>query len=504
VKKFDIVKVGIIVFLIGIGFFTRFFPSSEPTKSTVFDESYFVPQVESYAVRQYFFDPHPHLGRLFMYYGMKIYNPEAEKKLDATKLGNKVENYKTPLDLNGIRFFPKLFGSFLPLIVFLISFELINWKKKEDNYFVPLLVSMFTVFENIFIVESRYALITPFLLFFMSLTILFSLKFYKEENRKLSIIYLILSFIALGLSFSTKWFSLSLVPFILLLICIKQVKKEAKLGGKTKDIFIRYILRVALKVFVGVVLVLSIYFSVFAWHFSHITTYTKNADEIADYCPPYLEDLKAGTNKSEFFCKLYSQFQLSLKYQKYVPELDFTKEDEIGSKWITWPIMARTISYYWQTDGGGEYAFVYLIGNPINWLLGLVGVVILSAKVISDYFESKKIRFVYILLLLLYFANWIPYAFISRVMYLYHYIPALLISYLIFGVVLNDIIFKKIENDSRRSIIIISVIFISTIILSLVGYFFMYHFTYLLPVSKEGFETRYLVKDWDMKWPGKD
>ena len=215
-----------------------------------------------------------------MYYGMKIYNPDASTKLDASKLGNKVENYKTPLNLNGIRFFPKLFGSFLPLIVFLISFELINWKKKEDNYFVPLLLSILTVFESIFIVESRYALITPFLLFFMSLTILFSLKFYKEENRKLSVIYLILTFISLGLSFSTKWFSLSLVPFILLLICIKQVKKEAKLGGKTKDIFFRYISRVALKVFVGVVMVLSIYFSVFAWHFNHIQTYTKNAYEI--------------------------------------------------------------------------------------------------------------------------------------------------------------------------------------------------------------------------------
>ena len=118
------------------------------------------------------------------------------------------------------------------------------------------------------------------------------------------------------------------------------------MGGKTKDIFIRYISRVALKVFVGVVMVLSIYFSVFAWHFAHIQTYTKNADEISDYCPSYLEDLKAGTNKSEFFCKLYSQFQLSLKYQKYVPELDFTKEDEIGSKWITWPIMARTCLLY--------------------------------------------------------------------------------------------------------------------------------------------------------------
>jgi len=601
IKEIDITKITIVIFLLTISILTRFYPPVSPTNGMVFDESYFVPQVESYAVGKYFFDPHPHLARMFMYYGMKMFNPSATSLIDPSKLANKVDNYKTPLNMDGIRFFPRVFGSLVPIMLFLVAFEFINWKRRKDpNYFFPLLVSLLGVFENIFIVESRYALITQFLLFFMLLPIYFSIKYYKSALNHFSLskfktskilytikyllnesnIYLLITGLALGTAVSTKWFALSVLPFILILISVRQARQDSKyldlvserllkrgsvlpstgvaveiLKRKMKAwrdssriVFAKYILSVTAKVLVVIALAFIVYSGVFAWHFSKITTFADSAEEIRDYCPDYYNDLKNGTHNATFLCKLYSQYELSNKYERYVPELDFTKKDEIGSKWLTWPIMSRTISYYWQTDNSEEYSFVYLMGNPINWAFGIIGIVLLFSKIIVDFFEGRRINIVHALLIMLFFANWLPYAFISRVMYLYHYIPALMFSFIIFGVALKDVVMqavdrvlnqrvftetkgqqreefeKKVEGSMKKenkvisamknlaskldtsgnpAIIIKGVIFALIVLASLVSYFYYYPLTYLYPLSKEQFEARYLVKDWDMKWPGK-
>jgi dolichyl-phosphate-mannose--protein O-mannosyl transferase len=106
--------------------------------------------------------------------------------VDGEKLGNKVDNYKTPLNINGIRFFPKVFGSLVPILIFLITYEIIGrnrrkavldigratWKQivgelLSPKYSVPLLTGMFAALENSFILESRYALLSQILIFFM-------------------------------------------------------------------------------------------------------------------------------------------------------------------------------------------------------------------------------------------------------------------------------------------------------------------------------------------------
>jgi len=601
INNIDITKLTIVIFLLTISVLTRFYPPVSPTNSMVFDESYFVPQVESYAVGKYFFDPHPHLSRMFMYYGMKLFNPSAVSLIDSSKLANKVDNYKTPLNMDGIRFFPRVFGSLVPVLLFLVAFEFLNWKRKRDpNYFFPLLVSLLGVFENIFIVEARYALITQFLLFFMLLPIYFSIKYYKSKLNQFSItkfnasrikyiikylfnesnIYLILTALALGTAVSTKWFALSILPFILILISVRQAKQDSryldlisdrllKRGSilpragvaidlmkqkvkiwriSTRIVFGKYILFVISKVLFILLIAFSVYAGVFAWHFSKISTFSDSAEEVKDYCPDYYNDLKNGTHNATFFCKLYSQYELSNKYQKYVPELDFTKKDEIGSKWLTWPLMARAISYYWQTDNSEEYSFVYLLGNPVNWIFGIIGVILLSAKIIMDFIDGRKLNFMHVLLIILFFANWVPYAFISRVMYLYHYIPALMFSFIVFGVAMKDVVMlavdrvlnqkvftetkseereefeKKVEQSRKKesktlieinkilstldtsgnpSLIVKAVIFAMIVLASLISFFYYYPLTYLYPLNKQQFESRYLIKDWDMKWPGK-
>jgi len=101
--------------------------------------------------------------------------------------------------------------------------------------------------------------------------------------------------------------------------------------------------------------------------------------------------------------------------------------------------------------------------------------------------------------------------------------PSLMISFLIFGILISDIIFEKInvlihylkhkssqnevinseENTSNNLQVVSFVIYFVVIILIVASYFFYYPFTYFTTVHKEDFDARNLVRDWGLKWPGK-
>ncbi len=98
------------LFLLAMGVLTRLVPPLTPAKGMVFDEAYFLPQAESYAVNRYYFDPHPPLGKELLYLGLRLVNPDAASKLDPEKLANKVDNYTTPLNMEGVRLLPRLIG----------------------------------------------------------------------------------------------------------------------------------------------------------------------------------------------------------------------------------------------------------------------------------------------------------------------------------------------------------------------------------------------------------
>ena len=102
-------------------------------------------------------------------------------------------------------------------------------------------------------------------------------------------------------------------------------------------------------------------------------------------------------------------------------------------------------------------------------------------------------------------------------MYLYHYMPALMVSMIIFGVMLEDVIFtkihltteyifkdrpathiweKSIEYGRFNPFSFVLYLGITTIVI--VSYFF-----YFVTLHKDEFNQRNLVKDWGLKWPGK-
>lgn len=89
------------------------------------------------------------------------------------------------------------------------------------------------------------------------------------------------------------------------------------------------------------------------------------------------------------------------------------------SKWYTWPLMLKPVWLYYSNPSVGLKATISGIGNPIVWWGGAIGMVYTFVSSIAK--KNKNNLFITIM----YLSMWMPYIFIGRVMFLYHYFPAL-------------------------------------------------------------------------------
>lgn len=89
------------------------------------------------------------------------------------------------------------------------------------------------------------------------------------------------------------------------------------------------------------------------------------------------------------------------------------------SPWYTWSIMLKPVWYYVGYYTGGVKATISGIGNPVIWWVGAFSLIFL----IYDIIKNKKKETFFLIVVIL--SMWLPYAFIGRVMFLYHFFPVL-------------------------------------------------------------------------------
>ena len=111
------------------------------------------------------------------------------------------------------------------------------------------------------------------------------------------------------------------------------------------------------------------------------------------------------------------------------------------SSWYEWPLMIKPVWYYVGYHGGNLKSTIVGIGNPIIWWFGLVACLY---TIIKTVFKREK-ESIFILIFIL--CNFIPYVFIGRAMFMYHYFPTLpFVMLAIVGLV--KWITEKIKNNS--------------------------------------------------------
>ena len=118
--------------------------------------------------------------------------------------------------------------------------------------------------------------------------------------------------------------------------------------------------------------------------------------------------------------------------------LHLTATHPYASAWWSWPLELRPVLFYYQSVPGGTSVITGL-SNPLLW--GTVDVAVGASLwiILAGFLRRQPLPSSHPLypLLLGYFAFWLPWSAVHRVIFLYHYIPAYAFGLLIVAYWLN-------------------------------------------------------------------
>ncbi len=444
--------------------------------------------------------------------------------------GTKDSDYPEYFSFCGFRLLPTLFGFGIPIIFFWLLYLMTR------NPHLSAIGSTLVIFDNALLVQSRAAMLDSIQIFLVLASCCFFVSRVSDllDRKELSNPWMSLAKylgmgIAIGLALVTKHSSvfLLLLPLItigweLILITRKNLQTFPKTPVKIlKRIFNPYLLNLlddmivelVPKLVVVLLAIIIAYCSIFYIHTGLGTTInTKGSNNQGLYKAKeaYQSILRQGSttwNPINFPIMFEDNWNYMEQYHKGVPKLDPTNKNENGSYPTSWPVMNKTISFKWETANYSDYQVLYLIGNPIVWLSGLIGVIVALALIISVLFLGNRVKdrrsFVFVTIFaglwVVYMATMV-YVIEIRVMYLYHYLIALVFSLLLPTLLVDYMFGREIPKDTDKSNIIY-ICLITWMILIFASYLIYAPFTYYLPLSKDGFNARRLFGSWQMRWP---
>jgi len=288
----------------------------------------------------------------------------------------------------GWRFFGALFGVGCVLLVYLLGRKLFGPR-------VAIFASFLFALDGLPLVMSRIGMNDIYFLFFA----LLALWLFLEDKY-------LLAGLAFGLSLSSKWTAVYLLPILGLkwLIDFLRQKKRKKFDYLKNNFF--------LFIFAFLLIPTAIYL------FSYFLFFTSGHDFTAWW----------GLQKQMFW---------------YHTRLSATHP--FTSSWWSWPIMKRPV-WFFVDYGKEKIANIYAMGNPLIWWGGLLALPFAIWQAIRK--RNKKLG----LIVLAYFALFLPWAFSPRIMFIYHYLPSIPFLCLMLGWTLGELWSKKLEiGISKKS-----------------------------------------------------
>jgi len=224
-----------------------------------------------------------------------------------------------------------------------------------------------------------------------------------------------------------------------------------------------------------------IYFSVFAIHFSLLN---KSGDGDAFMSPEFQKTLLGDAGYDDPQVKkptMIGKFS-ELNYRMYTANKTLASSHSYSSKWYTWPFLIRPI-YYWVSSE----ARIYFMGNPIIWWLSTMTMLALILRTAQHAITNSKTivrdRKKELLLIGAFAINFLPFIFIGRVMFLYHYLSAIIFAILALAYTL--------DNESPRKLII------AVIALCVVSFVYFSPLTYGLSMSRTIYESHIWLPSWE-------
>ncbi|MFA6601457.1 MAG: phospholipid carrier-dependent glycosyltransferase [Candidatus Paceibacterota bacterium] len=442
--------------------------------AVVFDEVYYGNILAQYWNGTYFFDMHPPFVKLLLtlvayLIGLFKYN------IDWSVIGNPLPGLAVAL-----RTVPMMAGTLLSVVIYYLS-RRINLSKS-----VSFTIAILLCLENSLITQSRFLLLDIIMILAGFSAILFYLEYIRTAPGRKRQWYVFLSAFCVAAAVSTKWTALAFPFFIFLLEVYRLIDWKLKFKEHLKKQFFG-LLRFAWP-YVTVTIIL--YTSLFAIHFSLL--YRSGTGD-AFMTPEFQKTLVGNLNGANpalatkgFFGKFFELNDVMFEVNH-----NMTATHSYSSKWYTWPFTYRSI-FYWQDTApaaGQPRAYIYLLGNPfIYWLgaLAMATIILggLFSKIQGEKSEALRNK-LWLFIVIGYLVNYLPFIFIGRVMFLYHYEAALIFTILGIGYLLD---FLK----PRTKIICIVLI----LAIALTAFIYWSPLTYGLPITDVQLQARMWLASW--------
>ncbi|AFY48955.1 dolichyl-phosphate-mannose--protein O-mannosyl transferase [Nostoc sp. PCC 7524] len=473
----------------------------------VFDEVYYAKFGNNYLTHTQFFDGHPPLGKYMIALGMWLSSHFPFWQEPVNGLSGSL---RSPWSYRWIN---ALSGAFIPLIIANIAYQL-SYRRS-----FALIAGLFAALDGIFIVESRYALINIYIVLFGLLgQLLFLLALAKQRQ-----FYLVLSGIAFGASLATKWNGLFFLAGIYLIWSIGWIYQLLTSGNQARNIIKQL------------------------FYFSLKSLPRQQAINNSSLVP--LQKLTQinfwqiifflGIIPSAVYSLLWiPHLQINTKYGFIAVHKEILAfHERLGGNtptvhpycaaWYKWPLMTRPMAYYFQTaksindplpvlgpplpSGTGKVFYdVHAMGNPFLWWFGVAALLFLLGMLLAPFIISivqrKRLSlpaklsvdtWIGLYLVLNYAVNLLPWVRVTRCVFIYHYMTAVVFAFLAIAWFVDQC-FRSHYLRLQYLGITISLRDIGiTISLLIIAAFIFWLPVYLgLPLSPQGYQLRMWFKSW--------
>jgi dolichyl-phosphate-mannose-protein mannosyltransferase len=319
----------------------------------------------------------------------------------------------------GWRISSVLFGTLVIIAVYKLSEELFADKN------LSLLAAFLASLDGLLLVQSRIAMNDIHVTFFILLTLIFYLRYRKLPTKKL----LFLVGLSAGLAIASKWSGV----FVLLIVLFWEKIDFLKKLRAPKQTLKKHIKHWFLIFFALIVLPIAVYVASYAQMFSQgKTLFCNQQAAIRNEC--YFEKIQIGPWQWQGYISHFSE----LHRQTWHYQTNLKATHSYQSRPWQWVFNLRPV--WLDVDyGGNKIGNIYAQGNTALFLLGdlailtsllsftLVIIKKLAPQLLKKFKLKKaalKIPFNLIILLFAYFMVWLPWQLSPRIMFFYHYTPA--------------------------------------------------------------------------------
>ncbi|MEH2025602.1 dolichyl-phosphate-mannose--protein mannosyltransferase [Nostoc sp.] len=476
----------------------------ERFNTLVFDEVYFARFGNNYLTRTPFFNAHPPLSQYIIGIGIWIGSHIPFWHDTVNGLTGSMRSPWTYRWLNALT------GSFIPLVVAAIAYQL-SYRRT-----FAILAGFFTACDGIFLVESRYALSNIYIVIFGLLGHWFLLLALDNQNRRRSF-WLVFAGIAFGASVGTKWNGLWFLSGAYLTWIAAWVIHLIHSFPNPKLFFTSPFLKE----------------SEVRSQESGVSTYSPSSQT------PLQNLTQLNIFQMLFYLGIIPAFIYSIIW---IPHLQLDKTYgfiavhqqilkfhlHLGGNspnvhpycaaWYKWPLMTRPMAYYYQTAksitdplpvmgpplpaGAGQVIYdVHAMGNPFLWCFGVAAMLFLVGMLVSQAIIPwlKKKRFsvpatlsvdTWIALYLVsnYAANLLPWVEVTRCVFIYHYMCAVVFVFLAIAWFVDQCLRSYYQPLRALGVTITFII--------LAAFIFWMPIYLGLPLSPEGYKLRMWFNSW--------